>query len=292
MKVELLIIGAARSGTTTIFEYLKQHKQVCFSKIKEIHYFSIDDLYQRGEDYYHSFFKASNQTKIFASADTYLFVAPEKIIERIKKYNPLMKFIVMLRDPVDRAFSGYLYAINNGYLSEKVSFRQAIENEQEILQTDDLPAINNLCNVYQSLYYLHIKRWVKFFPKENFLFLQTKHLKTDLANLLSEIANFLDIDDFEETEQIVANSAKAVKSKKIEQILLNRQNPVRKLARKIMPYSLKQKILGSGIVDKLHSLNKSNKVAVRRITDEEREFALNFLRDDMKKLQQEFGISL
>ena len=54
MQVNTLIIGAGRSGTTTLCKIIEGHQQVCFSKIKEVHYFSIADLHQRGESYYQS----------------------------------------------------------------------------------------------------------------------------------------------------------------------------------------------------------------------------------------------
>ncbi len=126
-KVEAIIIGAGRSGTTSLYEYLERHPDVCFSKIKEIHYFSLADLFARGEDYYHSFFNAT-KNQIKAGADTYLLIDKEAP-KRINLYNPNMKIIIMLREPVVRAFSGYNYSINNGYLNINVSFIESIKNE-------------------------------------------------------------------------------------------------------------------------------------------------------------------
>ena len=119
-KVDAIIIGAGRSGTTSLYEYLESHPDVCFSKIKEIHYFSLADLFARGEDYYHSFFNAT-ENQIKAGADTYLLIDKEAP-KRMNLYNPNMKIIIMLREPVVRAFSGYNYSINNGYLNKNVSF--------------------------------------------------------------------------------------------------------------------------------------------------------------------------
>lgn len=291
MKVDFLIIGAGRSGTTTIFKYLEQHKQVCFSKIKEIHYFSIEELFNRGEKYYHSFFEKNNKTKIFASADTYLFIS-DKAIERIYKYNPNIKILIMLRNPVERAFSGYNYAINNGYMKNNISFIQSIENEENILKkSSSIEEKNNLCNAYQSLYHFHIERWQKTFPKENFIFLKTNDLKNNPERLLNNLSNFLRIDKFEIIENLKANEAKSVKSKKLQQLLLNRNLPIRKISRKLLPNFIKNKILNSKITDKLYSINKT-KNKLSKLTNKERITAQKYFENDLIKLEQDFNISL
>src|SRR5689334_4503511 len=125
MKVNAMIIGAGRSGTTTVYEYLKQHPEICFSITKELHYFSIPELYARGEQYFHSLFPDYKDQKIVATADTYLLMdrdAPK----RIKEYNPGMKFIIVLREPVARAYSNYNYSVNFGHEKKDISFLDTI----------------------------------------------------------------------------------------------------------------------------------------------------------------------
>ncbi len=289
MKVEALIIGAARSGTTTIYKYLEQHEQICFSTIKEIHYFTIDDLFKRGEKYYHSLFE-NCENKTIIGADTYLFIS-HKSIKRIYEYNPNMKFIVMLREPVARAFSGYNYSINNGHLNKNIDFLKSIELEKNELQKNSsIEKINNLCNLYQSKYYFHLSEWIKIFPPENFLILKTDELRENKQSLLNKISTFFQISDFKEIEEIKANKGQAVKNKKIEQILLNRNRPIRKVLRVITPNFMKKAIFRSKIIDKLHSLNKSD-AEIKHITDQEKEIVKKLLKDDLLKLEKNFNIN-
>ncbi len=289
-KVDVLIVGAGRSGTTTLSEHLKNHPQICFSKVKEVHYFTLDDLYSRGEKYYHSFFEQCAERKVRASADTYLFIANRRILERIYSYNPDIKILIMLRKPVERSFSGYLYAINYGYLDEKVSFTEAIQNEEKLLsQNISIIEQNNLCNLYQSRYYEHLIRWYDVFPQQNIKLIFTKDLRDNLQNTLEELAEFLDIEEFEEVREIRANAATSVKSKKIQQLLMNRQSLLRKFIRKAFPEKLKQKIIDKKIADKILSLNKKE-VDKRKITQEEFVLAKKMIEDDLKLLEENFDI--
>ncbi len=290
-KIQLIIPGAGRSGTTTLYSYLEAHKDICFSKIKEVHYFSVQELYERGEEYYHSFWKNCDNTKKNVAADTYLFI-DKKAPKRIAKYNPKMKFIIMLREPVGRTFSGYNYAINNGYLKKEISFLQSIKNEEKLLNSNiGIEVQNNLCNAYQSLYYENIKYWLNYFPKENFLFLKTNELKS-IDTFLRKISDFLNITEFKDIDiEINSNKASVVKSKKMQQLLLNRNTTSRKIFRKIVPQSVKNKIINSGIIDKLYKINKSEKqLSKLKISENEIEFVEKYFAKDLELLDQEFNI--
>ena len=287
-KVDALIIGAGRSGTTTLYQYLDDHEDVCFSKIKEVHYFSLEDLYKRGNSYYENFFYPTESQKLL-TADTYLFI-DKQAPERIKKYNPEMKLIIMLRDPITRAYSGYQYALNNGYMKDSVSFREAIDNEKHHIQKSDIIAQNNLCNLYQSKYYEHISYWMQFFSKDQFLILQTKDLKENRIDLLNKLADFLDISKFNtDSDQVQANKAAKTKSKVLQQFLLNRNNPMRIMLRKILPKKVKTKILHSGISEKLMKINR-RETAYMPLSESHKEYCKEVLKEDLQLLKNEYGI--
>lgn len=288
-KVDFMVLGAGRSGTTTIYKYLSLHSEICFSKVKEIHFFSIDDLYKRGESYYHSLFEFDSNHKVTVGADTYLLVDKEAP-QKIKTYNSNMKFIIMLRNPVERAYSGYQYAINNGYFVKKISFDEAAKNEKNIIQQGKIQEINNLCNIYQSKYFEHISYWQKFFPKENFLLLKTSELK-DIKIVLKKISTFLNINEFPAIEsEIKANTASIVKSKRLQQLLLDRDKGIRKFARKVFPQRIKNKIMNSGFIEKIYKLNRTE-ASYEPLTEEKKEFYSNIFKEDLQKLEIEFEIN-
>lgn len=290
-KVNTLVIGAGRAGTTTICDLLANQSAVCFSTIKEIAYFSVPDLYKRGEKYYHSFFKHCSNQPIIASADTYLLM-DEAAIHRINEYNPQIKFIVMLRNPVDRAYSSYNYSVNYGHHKAYHKFLDSIEAEKGIEQEPDIIKRNNLGHFYGSLYFHHLKKWFNVFPKKNFLFLTLSNLKKDPAKVYRQLEDFLEIKNIEKTDESKQLNANAKpKFKKLEQFLLNRDMPLRKALRAFVPQFLKSAIINSHLVDKMHHLNRE-KTKYTPLTNQERQKALEYFSDDLAKLNEELGVDL
>jgi len=286
-KVNALIIGAGRSGTTSLFAYLEQHPEIACSITKEVHYFSVDDLYKRGESYLHSLFESNNK-KIIATADTYLLmdaIAPQ----RIKLYNPDMKIIIMLREPVARAYSNFNYSVNFGHEKEGIGFLETIALEKERLQNLNIVDKNNQCHFYGSLYHQHISFWKKYFPMEQIIILQLSDLKNNPETLYHALCSKLGIkfQPFDKSA-IGLNAASGAKSKWLQQLLLNRDNPVRKVL-SFMLRPFRNLVIKSGFIDKIHAINKK-KVAIKPLTMEEQATAAQYFQHDLKLLAQEFGI--
>ena len=117
-----LIIGAPKSGTTSLYQYLKQHPQIYLPDKKEPHFFSFEGRTQgfngpgqadfmkkritKIEDYIKLFENVNDELAIGEASTSYLYI-PEAV-ERIKKYVPEVKIITIIRHPAERAFSDYL----------------------------------------------------------------------------------------------------------------------------------------------------------------------------------------
>ena len=130
-----------------------------------------------------------------------------------------------------------------------------------------------------------------YFPKENLLLLKTKELKTNTKALLNKLSDFLNISEFVDIKtDIKANKAAKSKSKVLQQFLLNRNNPMRILLRKILPRKIKSKILHSKLPEKLSNLNRTETV-YKPITNEDRRFAEQLIKKDSEMLIKKFGIS-
>lgn len=287
-KISILILGAARAGSTSLASLLASQKAINFSSEKEVHYFAFEDIFKKGEEYLSKYFDDTDKIKI--SADTYLLI-DKKSQKRVKQYNPNMKFIIILRDPVLRAFSGYNYSLRTGYLKKGISFTESIEQEEKYLNSDDLIQRNNKCNILRSRYFANIKSWQEYFPAENFLLIKTSELKENPEKLLQKIFNFAGITAKAEIANIeTKNQAFAVRSRFIQQIIVNRNNPIRLFIKKIVPRGTNKLLIKSGIIKKLDSLNKHEK-SYKKITEDEYSYAYNILENDIKNLKNEFNIN-
>lgn len=287
MKVNTLIIGAGRSGTTSLYAYLKQHPEVYFSITKEVHYFSIPELYARGENYFHSLFPDVKEQKIIASADTYLLIDKEAPV-RIRNYNPAMKFIILLRDPVDRAYSNYNYSVNYGHEKKQISFLETIALENERLQKLNIVDKNNLCHFYGSLYDQHISYWMQFFPPENFILLKTEDLQKSPRETINQLFQFLGIEKISVNTSQKFNKAAKAKSKFLQQILLNRDHPARKVLR-IFLKPFRNLLIRSGLIDKIADMNKTN-ADIAPLSETDRLTASAYFETDLQQLDAHYHI--
>ncbi|HNK99181.1 MAG TPA: sulfotransferase domain-containing protein [Chitinophagales bacterium] len=287
-KVNTIIIGAGRSGTTSVFAWMEHHPDIQFSITKEVHYFSLIDLYQRGEKYFHSLFEGESK-KIIATADTYLLMDHDAPA-RIKAYNPDMRIIVMLRDPIDRAYSNYQYSVQFGHERSDISFADTITLEQERLLSNDIAAKNNLCHCYGSLYARHLSVWTLSFPKEQIFIGTLDQLKSDADALYKRLSTYLGIQYHAFSQQGEAfNTSTGVKSKWLQQLLLNREHPLRKtLTFFIRPF--RNLIIKSGIIDKIYKLNKTQ-VELPKLTIEERQIVTPYFEQDLKQLEADWHVT-
>jgi len=119
-----IVIGAAKAGTTSIYAYMKQHPEICVSDVKETNFFAYGDPYIEGnwphlewpvttlEDYELQFSDCRGRTIIGESSPIYLH--SQKAADRIRQAIPSVRLIVSLRNPIDRAISGYFMHVRGG----------------------------------------------------------------------------------------------------------------------------------------------------------------------------------
>src|SRR3954447_16173126 len=144
-RVTFCVIGAGKAGTTWMYEVLAAHSQVTVARAKETMYF--DDNFHRGVAWYHSMFPDEVTTNIVGEVSNSYLAAPTAP-ERIAAYNPGMRLVALLRDPIDRALSNYLFFVRNGQLNG--SFDDALVQRPDILD--------------HGFYGRNLVRYLKHFP--------------------------------------------------------------------------------------------------------------------------------
>jgi len=212
---DFLIIGFPKCGTTSLYEYLLQHPDIHPPIGKEIDYF--DRLYFRGKNWYKvrfpTFFEKYFFTKVlgrdFLTGEaTPRYMVHPHALNRIKKIIPTAKFIVLLRNPIDRAFSHYNMNFRNGY--EYLSFEEAIKKEKSRIERRYEKMVNEqnyyswdydlFAYLQQGIYFDKIKRWFEIFPREQFLILQSEDFLKNPSKIYYQTLEFLNLHRWEPLE--------------------------------------------------------------------------------------------
>jgi hypothetical protein len=191
-RVDLMIVGAQKCATSSLFRELDAHPTMCGASEKEPHYFSTTDNWRAGLAEYHALFHGSGRW--FEGSTSYTFY-PHRRLELwndLHDYNPDLRFIYVVREPIARLQSAYLHLRSRGYTSEPFA-RELFSN---CLMLD------------ATRYYLQILPFVERFGRERVLVLEFADLTREREATLAQVASFLGIDtDGFAAEPIHANRA-------------------------------------------------------------------------------------
>lgn len=214
-----MIIGAAKAGTTSLHHYMSQHPQIYLPKEKELQFFTDDSLYRRGTEYYiTTYFDTAHRFHARGEATPFYFHRPEIVIPRLKKaFDGInLKFILILRHPVLRAWSHYQHMVRLG--QETHDFRTALSLESSRLSAHPLSWFSYYTD---GLYGKLLKQWFDAYPRENFLILTQEELSASPHETLRKIFIYLDIDPTHEvTDLSVKNEARAPLNKSLMKLLM------------------------------------------------------------------------
>ena len=195
-KVDFFIVGAPKAGTTSLYYYLDQHPEINMSSIKEPNFFSHKFINKQGLYYqnrnierieeYHNLFQKSKERLIYGEASvSYLFY---DVAESIKNYNPNAKIIIILRNPVSRAFSHYLMDYKLGFLKE--SFSNIVERKS----TDVKSNLFYQQYIELSQYFKQVERYYQVFDNKNILIINYEDFINNTHSCLCSVSNFLEVD--------------------------------------------------------------------------------------------------
>jgi len=190
-----LILGAQKAGTTALFSYLRAHPQITGPPWKEISYF--DRHYARGTRWYRGQFPLRRRPLVGEASPSYVFhpLAPARVASLV----PNARLIVLVRNPVDRAYSHYQHEVALG--REPLSFEDALEREDERLrgEAERMLADPSYFSrewwdhtyVARGRYAEQLERWLQLFPRERLLVVPTDDLAAEPAKTYARVLDFL-----------------------------------------------------------------------------------------------------
>ncbi len=194
MQVNFVIGGTQKGGTSALDSFLRQHPEICLPESrKELHYFDRDENFGGKPNYkkYHANFRPKDRHRVVGEA-TPIYMYWNAAPSRIWSYNPEMKWILALRNPVDRAFSAWNMETKRG--AESLPFREAVEHEAERCR-EALPLQHRVFSYIDRGFYAHqVRRLFNIFGKENCLVLLNEDLRANHARTLQSVFEFLHVD--------------------------------------------------------------------------------------------------
>jgi|SRR5690625_605973 len=226
------ILGAAKAGTTTLYETLRRHPEVFMSFEKETQFFFNDQKYARGMEFYlNRYFVDAGGYPARGEASPSYFQSPATVAPRLRdSLSPdNLRFIVILRDPVERAWSHYLH--RRRVYAEKYAFVEAMAHEEERLVRD--PAL--WVGYYRDgLYGKLVTEWFRYFRRDQFLFLDYEDLHQGRDTMLEQICLHLNVNPKAQWPKEVVSNAAGVPRNRLFMKTLQKPRPYLRIFKKVI----------------------------------------------------------
>lgn len=288
MRINFIGIGVQKGGTSTLHDILKQHTDIFLPKIKESHFFDLTEKYNKGLLWLEKTFFDEKGSEKFVGEITpdYLYMpeVPKRILESLGKD---VKFIVIFRNPVDRAVSHYNMMVRLGL--ESKDFWKAIALEEKQIQSSELSKIR-FSYISKGLYATQLKRYLNFFDKENFLFLTFENdIVTNIENTIERVQSFIGVENQNLDCNIVSNEAFAPRFAKVNQ--LSRNNTFLKSIFSLLPGGKKMKNYFVSTILKVNKTNSKQNLFKLDVTDKTKLYKEYFY-TEVNELEEITGLNL
>jgi hypothetical protein len=238
VKANFFIAGMPRSGTTSMYTYLKQHPEIYLSLYKEPNFFSRDltqsDYNIQDGTVYHSLFAQAGEKPCIGEGSVWYLTSKIAAAE-IKTYNPAAKIIIMLRNPL-----GMIYSLHGLYVrtgNEDIEdFHQALEAEAQRMEGERIPSgcyfPEGLYYTQVAMYYDKIRRFVDVFGQENVHVVIFDDFAADAARSYRDTLGFLGVNTGFAAEFNLSRAAARIRPLVLEQLRRALPEVKRKLSNK------------------------------------------------------------
>ena len=282
-KPNLLIVGAAKSGTTSLHNYLNQHNDVFMCNPKEPHFLINNEIgIQRipigisNKIAYEKLFLEGEGLKYRGESSVMYLMYPEIVIPKIKEHlGSEVKIVIMLRNPVERAYSGYQHVKRYNIKEDILEFRDAWDvSEQRYFSNPDMTPASRYKEL--GLYYNQVKSYLENFNTHIIIY---EDYKLDFQNEMNKVFDFLEINRMEinsEQQHMVGGWQWQNQNVKF---LMTRKNLLKSFLKIIIPFKTVRKLIRQKIQDR-------NSTHVPTISNEDKNMLKDFYKDDVRQLSE------
>src|SRR5881227_4372443 len=189
-RLDFIVAGAQKSGTTALHYFLAKHPNITMGDQQEIHFFDDDATFAATVDYerLHKHYPLVAPSTIAGDCTpSYLYFKPT--VERIWNYNPKIKLLVLLRNPVERAFAHWNMQRFKG--REPLDFFDAIREEETRIAGAPPAQARRFAYLERGFYGRQLERVFKFFPREQMKIVKFEDFKAKQRQTLGSIFSFL-----------------------------------------------------------------------------------------------------
>ncbi len=187
-----MLIGAQKAGSTSLFQWLGQHPDIFAPYyVKDLPFFTSDQYKNKEATYYRQLFQEWGAEKIGIGCDVNCLFFPETP-QLLHQFNPSLQLIVILRHPIDRAFSAYKYAVQR--CLEDKSFEQAIHEELEGQRYYSRYQSAQLNYISHGYYYQQIQRYLQYFSRDQLFIGLFEEMREDVKGFMKRLFRFLSVD--------------------------------------------------------------------------------------------------
>lgn len=269
--IQLMIVGAEKSGTSSLARYLEQHPDICSHRQREMTYFVNDEDYALGyEKIYSRYFpECQNESTILLAKNVGVMYWPEAV-KRLWNHNPKCQLVVILRNPVDRAYSAYWYARRMGWENLK-SFEEAIAAEPNRLKEGGLKR-RYCAYLDRGIYHKQLSGLFEHFDKNQVHIFLVEDLNSEPINICHKLYNALGIDSDYVPEVSQQHNKAAVPYFPVISSLLSSAHPIKKALRNFLP-----SMVSSQIRDKIRHWNEKTFVPPL-MKQETRDYLINYFK--------------
>jgi len=276
MKLDFIGIGAQKAATSWIYKCLLEHPEICGFPGKETYFFTREERYQKGLEYYASLFAHCDRNKIIGEFST-PYLTKDQVPERIKAVFPDVKLIACLRDPVERAQSHILHLESKNEKFKQMDMAEIIRQVPQVLEG--------------GMYGKYLEKYFQLFPRKHILVLFYEDIKKDPVGFMQKVYEFLGAD-----KAFTPPSAE-----KKYHTSRARLSPWHKTANR-WHKKLRKSGWGRSIIKGLKALGMNSGTvynvldktgeATRKLTKEEKEYLYGFYKEDVKGLERLVGKDL